>query len=151
MRPTIMEPEDAHPMEFVREFMLRFGQSVPPTVSMPDPETHNLRWRLIDEEAQELRDATNPVEYLDAVGDLLYVVYGAAIAAGFSAQQVEAAVYEIHRSNMSKLWSADEIDCIPADSRATHVGDGRYIVRRNDGKVIKSPTYSPANLKPIIQ
>lgn len=151
MTPPIMEPEDAHPMEFVREFMLRFGQSVPPSVWMPDPETHNLRWRLIDEEAQELRDATDPVEYLDAVGDLLYVVYGAAIAAGFTSQQIEAAVYEIHRSNMSKLWSADEVDSIPADCRASHVGDGRYIVRRNDGKIIKSPTYSPANLQPIIE
>lgn len=151
MRPTIMEPEDAHPMEFVREFMRRFGQLTPATPGLPHPETHNLRWRLIDEEAQELRDATNPVEYLDAIGDLLYVVYGAAIAAGFTAHQIEAAVYEIHRSNMSKLWSADEIDCIPADCRASHVGDGRYIVRRNDGKIIKSPSYSPANLQPIIE
>lgn len=138
-------------MGFVREFMLRFGQAVPPTVSMPDQQTHNLRWRLIDEEAQELRDATNLLEYLDAVGDLLYVVYGAAIAAGFTAQQIEATVYEIHRSNMSKLWSADEIANVPGDSRAHHVGDGRYIVRRTDGKIIKSPSYSPANLQPIIE
>jgi predicted HAD superfamily Cof-like phosphohydrolase len=147
----IMEPEDAHSMEFVREFMLRFGQAVPPTVSMPDPETHNLRWRLIDEEAQELRDATSLVQYLDAVGDLLYVVYGAAISAGFTAHQIESAVYEIHRSNMSKLWSADEIECIPGGCFSSHAGDGRYIVRRNDGKVIKSPSYSPANLQPIIE
>ena len=151
MTPPIMEPEDAHPMEFVREFMRQFGQPTPEQIEMPCPLTQNLRFRLIDEEAQELRDATDPVEYLDAVGDLLYVVYGAAIAAGFTAQQIEATVYEIHRSNMSKLWSADEIDSIPADCRASHVGDGRYIVRRNDGKVIKSPTYSPANLQPIIE
>lgn len=147
----IMEPEDAHPMEFVREFMRQFGQPIPEQIEMPCPLTQNLRYRLIDEEAQELRDATNLIEYLDAVGDLLYVVYGAAIAAGFTAHQIEATVYEIHRSNMSKLWSADEIDSIPADCRASHVGDGRYIVRRNDGKVIKSPTYSPANLQPIIE
>jgi len=147
----IMEPEDAHPMEFVREFMRQFGQPTPEQIEMPCPLTQNLRFRLIDEEAQELRDATDPVEYLDAVGDLLYVVYGAAIAAGFTSQQIEAAVYEIHRSNMSKLWSADEIDSIPADCRASNVGDGRYIVRRNDGKIIKSPTYSPANLQPIIE
>jgi predicted HAD superfamily Cof-like phosphohydrolase len=146
-----MEPEDAHPMEFVREFMRQFGQPTPEQIEMPCPLTQNLRFRLIDEEAQELRDATDPVEYLDAVGDLLYVVYGAAIAAGFTSQQIEAAVYEIHRSNMSKLWSADEIDSIPADCRASNVGDGRYIVRRNDGKIIKSPTYSPANLQPIIE
>jgi hypothetical protein len=145
-----MESEDAHPMHFVREFMLQFGQSVPPTVGMPDPETHNLRFRLIDEEAQELRDATDLVAYLDAVGDLLYVVYGAAIAAGFTAQQIESAVYEIHRSNMSKLWSEDELGNVPGDCRAHHVGDGRYIVRRSDGKVVKSPSYSPANLEPII-
>ncbi len=151
MNPIIMEPEDAHPMEFVREFMRRFGQLTPATTGLPHPVTQNLRYRLIDEEAQELRDATNLIEYLDAVGDLLYVVYGAAIAAGFTAQQIEATVYEIHRSNMSKLWSADEIDGIPADCRASHVGDGRYIVRRNDGKIIKSPTYSPANLQPIIE
>ncbi len=138
-------------MEFVREFMRRFGQLTPATTGLPHPVTQNLRYRLIDEEAQELRDATNLIEYLDAVGDLLYVVYGAAIAAGFTAQQIEATVYEIHRSNMSKLWSADEIDGIPADCRASHVGDGRYIVRRNDGKIIKSPTYSPANLQPIIE
>lgn len=147
----IMEPEDAHPMEFVREFMQRFGQPTPEQIKMPCPLTQNLRFRLIDEEAQELRDATNVIEYLDAVGDLLYVVYGAAIAAGFTAQQIEATVYEIHRSNMSKLWSADEIDSIPVDCRATLVGDGRYIVRRSDWKIIKSPTYSPANLQPIIE
>jgi hypothetical protein len=51
---------------------------------------------------------------------------------------------------MSKLWSADEIDCIPADCRAVNVGDGRYIVRRNDGKIIKSPSYSPADLRGIV-
>lgn len=139
-----------HPMHMVREFMLQFGQPTPEQIKMPCPLTHNLRFRLIDEEAQELRDATNVIEYLDSIGDLLYVVYGAAIAAGFTAQQIDAAVYEIHRSNMSKLWSADEIDYIPADCRASLVGDGRYIVRRSDGKIIKSPTYSPANLEQFI-
>jgi predicted HAD superfamily Cof-like phosphohydrolase len=109
--------------------------------------TQNLRYRLIDEEAQELAAATNPKEYLDAVGDLLYVVYGAALAAGFSPHQVDAAFCEIHRSNMSKCWSDDEIDSIPADSRSTRVGDNRHIVRRSDGKIVKSPSYSPARLE----
>lgn len=140
-----------HKMDLVQEFHDVMRVHTPARPTMPSPEVHNLRFRLIDEEAQELRDATDLVQFLDAIGDLLYVVNGAALAAGFTPQQVDAAFAEIHRSNMSKLWSADEIDCIPADSRATHVGDGRYIVRRNDGKVIKSPTYSPANLKPIIQ
>lgn len=147
----IMESEDSHPMHLVRDFMVLFGQQTPSKIGLPDPATQNLRWRLIDEEAQELRDSTNAVEYLDAIGDLLYVVYGAAIAAGFTAQQVEAAVCEIHRSNMSKLWSDDELGNVPGDAKANHVGDGRHIVRRNDGKIIKSPSYSPANLKTIIE
>jgi predicted HAD superfamily Cof-like phosphohydrolase len=136
-----------HPMELVREFMRTFQQYVPPTPVMPDPVTQNLRYRLIDEEAQELNEATDKVEFLDAVGDLLYVVYGAALAAGFSPHQVDAAFFEIHRSNMSKCWSDDEIDSIPADCRSTRVGDNRHIVRRIDGKIVKSPSYSPARLE----
>jgi predicted HAD superfamily Cof-like phosphohydrolase len=136
-----------HPMELVREFMRTFQQYVPSNPIMPDPVTQNLRYRLIDEEAQELSEATNAKEYLDAVGDLLYVVYGAALAAGFSPHQVDAAFTEIHRSNMSKCWSDDEIDCIPADSRSHRVGENRHIVRRNDGKIVKSPSYSPARLE----
>ena len=138
-------------IQMVREFNGMFGVKEPLRPTMPAPEVHNLRWRLIDEEAQELRESVTLVQYLDAVCDLLYVIHGAALVAGFSGQQVEDAFAEVHRSNMSKLWSADEIDSIPADCRASHVGDGRYIVRRNDGKVIKSPTYSPANLQPIIE
>jgi predicted HAD superfamily Cof-like phosphohydrolase len=136
-----------HPMELVREFMRTFQQYVPATPVMPDPVAQNLRYRLIDEEAQELNEATDKVEYLDAVGDLLYVVYGAALAAGFSPHQVDAAFCEIHRSNMSKCWSDDEIDSIPADCRSTRVGDNRHIVRRSDGKIVKSPSYSPARLE----
>ncbi len=135
------------PMELVREFMRTFQQYVPSNPIMPDPVTQNLRYRLIDEEAQELSEATNAKEYLDAIGDLLYVVYGAALAAGFSPHQVDAAFCEIHRSNMSKCWSDDEIDCIPADSRSHRVGENRHIVRRNDGKIVKSPSYSPARLE----
>ena len=135
----------------VREFNAMFGIKEAPHATLPAPEIHNLRWRLIDEESQELRESVNLVQYLDAVCDLFYVVHGAALVAGFSAQQVEDAFAEVHRSNMSKLWSADEIECIPGGCFSSHAGDGRYIVRRNDGKVIKSPSYSPANLQPIIR
>jgi len=150
MKP-VMEDTDNHPINMVEEFMLTFGQDVPGISRMPKPEVQNLRFRLIDEEAQELAAATDLVEYLDAVGDLLYVVYGAALAAGFTSQQVDDALAEIHRSNLSKLWSEDELTNVPADARALPAGKGRWIVRRNDGKVIKSPSYSPANLKPIIE
>jgi predicted HAD superfamily Cof-like phosphohydrolase len=134
-------------MELVREFMRTYQQCIPERPFMPDPVTQNLRYRLIDEEAQELAEATDKTEYLDAIGDLLYVVYGAALAAGFSPHQVDAAFTEIHRSNMSKVWTDDEIHSIPADCRSHRVGDNRHIVRRNDGKIVKSPSYSPARLE----
>jgi predicted HAD superfamily Cof-like phosphohydrolase len=136
-----------HPMELVREFMRTFQQYIPHKTVMPEPMTQNLRYRLIDEEAQELADSTSKTEYIDAIGDLLYVVYGAALAAGFSAHQVDGAFNEIHRSNMSKCWSDEEIESIPADCRSTRVADNRHIVRRNDGKIVKSPSYSPARLE----
>ena len=136
-----------HPMELVREFMRTYQQCIPERPALPDPITVNLRYRLIDEEAQELSVSTSAVEYLDAIGDLLYVVYGAALAAGFSAHQVDAAFCEIHRSNMSKVWTDDELDRIPADCRSHRVGDNRHIVRRTDGKIVKSPSYSPARLE----
>ena len=136
-----------HPMELVREFMRTYQQCIPERPFMPDPVTQNLRYRLIDEEAQELAEATDKTEYLDAVGDLLYVVYGAALAAGFSPHQVDAAFTEIHRSNMSKVWTDDELDRIPADCRSHRAGDNRHIVRRTDGKIVKSPSYSPARLE----
>jgi predicted HAD superfamily Cof-like phosphohydrolase len=136
-----------HPMELVREFMRTYQQRIPERPALPDFITINLRYRLIDEEAQELFESTSAVEYLDAIGDLLYVVYGAALAAGFSPHQVDAAFTEIHRSNMSKVWTDDEIDSIPADCRSTRVGDNRHIVRRSDGKIAKSPSYSPARLE----
>jgi hypothetical protein len=147
----IMEDADDHPMHLVEEFMLTFGQAVPGLSKMPEPDVQSLRFRLIHEEAEELHDADSLVEYLDAVGDLLYVVYGAALAAGFTDKQVDAAVREIHRSNMSKLWSKDELANVPGDAKAYPTGDGRWIVRRNDGKIIKSPSYSPARLKEIIE
>ena len=147
----ITEDADDHPMHLVEEFMLTFGQKVPSKPTMPEPDVQSLRFRLIHEEAEELHDADNLVEYLDAVGDLLYVVYGAALAAGFTDKQVDAAVREIHRSNMSKLWSEDELGNVPADAKAILSVPGKWIVRRNDGKIIKSPSYSPARLKEIIE
>jgi hypothetical protein len=48
---------------------------------------------------------------------------------------------------MSKVWTDDEIDSIPADCRSHRVGDNRHIVRRNDGKIVKSPSYSSARLE----
>lgn len=58
---------------------------------------------------------------------------------------------EVHRSNMSKLWSdpkgykADEVY-----QMQTCPIPGKYIAKNEFGKVIKSPEYSPADLAKFI-
>lgn len=99
---------------------------------VPEYSLSQLRLSLIHEELDELEEAFDQhciVSIADALGDLLYVVYGAGISCGVD---LEPVFNEIHRSNMSKTWP-----------------DGS--VHRNDlGKVVKPDSYSPANLAPIL-
>lgn len=114
----------------VQCFMEKAGQECPMKPKMPSDKVQNLRIELIDEELQELSEAfvnQNIVEVADAIGDLMVVVIGAGVACGIDLAPVWD---EINRSNMSKFI------------------DGH---RREDGKWMKGPSYSPANLTPIIQ
>jgi predicted HAD superfamily Cof-like phosphohydrolase len=101
------------------------------------------------------------VEYVDGCIDQLVVTYGALNAAGVKAQP---AWDEVQRSNMSKAWTHCSVcDAVlelgiglelvhPQDANA-HQGDWSPILKihkRPDGKVIKSPTYSPADLRRVI-
>ena len=70
--------------------------------------------------------AVDLVEIADGVGDINYVSEGAALAYGIDMELIHA---EIQRSNMSKFI------------------DGH---RREDGKWVKGPSYSPADIKSII-
>lgn len=149
------------PFPLVVEFMRAFGQRVPDSPEMPDEATKTLRARLDKEERRELDEAKDLAEYLDAVCDSLYVTMGAAAAAGFTSETIAEAFWEVHRSNMSKLWTGDEVEAMTGtvfencyDVTRANVEewvDRCLIVKRKDGKVIKSPGYSPANLWPIIR
>ena len=100
-------------------------------------------------------------EYVDGCIDQLVVTYGALNAAGVKAQP---AWDEVQRSNMSKAWPHCSVcDAVlerssgpelvhPENSNAHH-GDWQTVLnvhKRPDGKFIKSPTYSPADLKRVI-
>ena len=101
-------------------------------------------------------------EYVDGCVDQLVVTYGALNAAGV---KVEPAWDEVQRSNMSKAWPHCDV-CDAVLERGTgpelvHSGDvnahgGLWSVvlkvhKREDGKFIKAPTYSPADLKRVIE
>ena len=112
--------------EKVREFIRLAGQEIPDHPTTSNYMARNLRSALIHEELGEYMIARDLVEIADAIGDILYVVLGAAIAHGID---IEPVFKEIHRSNMSKF----------IDGHAAP-----------NGKWIKGPSYSPADLKPIL-
>tara|TARA_B110000503_G_scaffold137324_1_gene221341 strand:- start:585 stop:938 length:354 start_codon:yes stop_codon:yes gene_type:complete len=112
--------------------MKAFGQEVYERPSIRDKNVQELRYDLIREELQELRDAFDSedlVEVADALTDILYVVYGAGHAFGVN---LDACFLEVHRSNMSKLDKC-----------------GKPIYRE-DGKILKGSGYSPPDLIHII-
>lgn len=92
------------------------------------------RWGYsIREELEEYRGAARRgdlVGIADALADLAYVVIGAAVAHGLT--RFPEIFAEIHRSNMSKLGV-----------------DGNPLLRA-DGKVLKSPDYSPPDLERFV-
>jgi len=115
----------------VREFHLRAGLGAPERPAWIGQERHRVLVALIEGELAEFRNAGDTVsltEVADALGDLLYTVYGAAVEYGIDLEPVFA---EIHGSQLSK--------CEP---RA---------VRRPDGTVMKGESYRPPRLKEIIE
>jgi predicted HAD superfamily Cof-like phosphohydrolase len=102
------------------------------------------------------------VEYVDGCIDQLVVTYGARNAAGV---RVQPAWDEVQRSNMSKAWphcsQCDAVLELSADGDPVHPGAAPEhsdawspvvrIHKREDGKVVKSPTYSPANIRRVLE
>lgn len=102
------------------------------------------QYKLIREETRELTQAVGRwadtrygseqehavrPEILDAICDSIYVLIGLALKMGFD---LDGAFREVHRSNMSKLGE-----------------DGKPI-KREDGKILKGPNFTPPDLKPYI-
>ena len=118
--------------ELVGDFMEAFGQSVQVDPTWPDFNTRELRIELIQEELEDLSDAVadrDMVQIADALTDLLYVVYGAGHSFGID---LDECFQEVHSSNMSKLGE-----------------DGRPIYRE-DGKVLKGPSFFEPDLEGIL-
>ena len=74
-----------------------------------DPKLVQLRLDLITEEVQELKDAIKQKdmkETIDALSDILYVVYGAGSSFGIN---LDVAFDMVHESNMSKLCRNEDV------------------------------------------
>ena len=117
----------------VGTFMKIFGQEVKTKPEFPNDKIIQLRYDLIEEELNELQNASktkNLKEVADALTDILYVTYGAGHAFGINLDKCFA---EVQRSNMSKLGK-----------------DGKPIYNEK-GKVMKGPKYFEPNLKQFIE
>ena len=120
------------PTECVIEFHKTYDMPIAEKPALLDHERFRLRLDLIEEELDEFVQAfvdKDIVAVADSLGDLLYVVIGAALEYGIPIDRV---VEEIHRSNMTKL---DE--------------NGK-VIYREDGKVLKGPNYEPPNIGAIL-
>src|SRR5581483_5698677 len=103
--------------EDVRAFHLAFGHPAPDAPSLLDSDLAGRRAAWIEEEAQELREATSIAEQADAFIDVIYFAVGGLVNLGVQ----PGALWDIvQAANMAKLWP-----------------DGRPRHREGDGKVIK--------------
>src|SRR6056300_1986450 len=116
----------------VKTFMETFGQEVKTKPSFSTDKINSLRYDLIKEELEELKEAMENkdlLEVADALTDILYVTYGAGHAFGIN---LDKCFEEVQASNMSKLGE-----------------DGKPIYRE-DGKILKGPDFFEPNLKQFV-
>ena len=95
--------------ERVKKFMETFGQEIREKASFPNDKVSSLRYDLIKEELNELREAIDKKdlkEVADALTDILYVTYGAGHAFGIN---LDRCFEEVQNSNMSKLGDENYI------------------------------------------
>lgn len=146
----------------VAEFHAAFGHPIETAPTVPSLDQRLLRVKLLAEELVEfataagvvltieqrplqppamghyetavsVREARNAevdlIECADGLTDLRYLVDGGNLIFGFDG---DALLAEVHRSNMSKLGA-----------------DGKP-VRREDGKTLKGPNYSPPDIAGVL-
>jgi predicted HAD superfamily Cof-like phosphohydrolase len=115
-------------MNFMPE-AIAFRRAMGQTIGSPTEDEIDLQFDLIKEEYEELTCSCDEAETLKEMADLVYVLYQLAAA---KAWNLDAALYRVHKSNLSKLVNGKPL-------------------RREDGKVLKGPNYKPPYLDDLIQ
>ena len=157
-------------IEFNKCFGVQVADTVQKNICMENPNLTRLRLGLILEEVKELRNAhTNNdfVEIVDAMADILYVVYGMGASYGVP---LDKAFDIVHKSNMSKLCTTEQeaIDTVqwyhdqysrglcPYDSPEYRKGDYKnqqfwVVYNANTGKILKNINYKAANFQSLLE
>ena len=117
----------------VKTFMQTFGQEVKLKPSFSTEKINDLRYSLIQEELDELKQAIENkdlLEVADALTDILYVTYGAGHAFGID---LDKCFEEVQNSNMSKL------------------GNNGKPIYNDAGKVMKGPNFFKPDLSKFVK
>lgn len=130
-----------------------------------DPKLTSYRLSLIQEEVDELKEAIDNkdfVETIDALSDILYVVYGGFTAFGINGDD---AFDLVHKSNMSKLCKTENEAQETVNWYKQHESsryDSPEYRRSNDGihwvvynkstkKILKSINYKPVKFDSLLE
>ena len=107
-----------------------FMETCDQTTNTYNEAQYKLYKNLIDEEVEELNTATNPVDELDALVDILVVTIGAMHSLGVDA---EGAWNEVMKTNFAKVdWTT------------------KKVTKRTDGKVLKPEGWQPPQLEKFV-
>ncbi len=150
--------EEPQGLNSVAKFHETFNLPIEEDPIIPAKKRCELRINLLQEELNELKEAIEDndlVEVADALADLQYVLSGAILEFGLG-KKFNTIFSEVQRSNMSKTCKSYE----EAEATQKHYFDhkgmtseikernGEFLVYRiEDGKVLKSINYSPADIK----
>ena len=150
--------------EFNNAFGVQNNITPQPNLYSSNPDLVKYRLSLINEEVKELDDAIHNKDFketIDALTDILYVVYGAYSAFGINADN---AFDIVHQSNMSKLCKTEE-DAIETVKRYKNEIPQRYdspnyrkadddihwvVYHESTMKILKNFKYNPADFTTLI-
>lgn len=86
--------------------------------------------KLITEEYNEWLVEGDPVSEIKELADLVYVIFGYANACDWN---LDEAIRRVHANNMGRMYQEDGT-----------------ILRREDGKIVKNPSYPKVNLSDLV-
>ena len=152
-------------VEFNRVFGVPISNEIQKDIFTQNPRLVELRMKLIREEMKELEEAVknhDMTETIDALSDILYVVYGAGASFGID---MDKSFDMVHRSNMTKACPTEEVanktvkwyqdnsndynsknpDQAPVDPQIRELNNMYVVYNKTTGKVLKSVDYEPVN------
>lgn len=147
-------------IHLVREFHTYFNIYTAPSVGLPNEDIRNLRRGLLREEYEDeyivAEEKDDLVEIADALGDMLYIIYGTCLTYGIPINKI---FEEIHRSNMDKLCTTEDqaIETVEYYKKEKNIdtyyeqnGEFYAVYRLSDNKVLKRKGWQPPNIRAIL-